>query len=89
MGLLSKVYIRRLGGWWMLQFSYNRLGEKLRENNFFYILQRVDGWVGVMPVLRIVVDGQWRPAIGGRPHCRPPRRRVSPTQFFLTDCDWL
>ena len=20
-GLLSKVYIRRLGGWWMLQFS--------------------------------------------------------------------
>ena len=48
-GLLSKVYIRRLGGWWMLQSSYNRLGEKFHKNNiFFYILQWVDGWVGTM-----------------------------------------
>ena len=49
MVLLSKVYIRRLGGWWMLQSSYNRLGEKFHKNNiFFYILQWVDGWVGTM-----------------------------------------
>ena len=34
-------------------------------NNFFYILQRVDGWVGVMPVLRIVVDG-WMGGYGDR-----------------------
>ena len=42
----------------MLQFSNARLGEKLRENNFFtYCNGWIDGWVGVLPVLRIVVDG--------------------------------
>jgi hypothetical protein len=30
-----------------------------------------------------------RPAIGGRPHRRPPRRRASPAPFFLADCGWL
>jgi hypothetical protein len=28
-------------------------------------------------------------AIGGRPHRRPPRCRVSPDLFFLADCDGL
>ena len=27
-GWLSKSVYKRLGGWWMLQFSYIRLGEK-------------------------------------------------------------
>jgi hypothetical protein len=33
--------------------------------------------------------GRWRPAIGGRPHRRPPRRRASPAPFFLADCGGL
>ena len=48
-GWLSKSVYKRLGGWWMLQFSNARLGEKFYKNNiFFYILQWVDGWVGTM-----------------------------------------
>jgi hypothetical protein len=39
--------------------------------------------------LRRMPRGRWGPAIGGRPHLRPPRRRVSPAQFFLADCDGL
>ena len=40
----------------MLQFSCNRLGEKLKKNNFFtYCNGWMDGWVGVMPVLRIIL----------------------------------
>ena len=27
--------------------------------------------------------------VGGRPHRRPPRRRVSPAPFFLADCGGL
>jgi hypothetical protein len=27
--------------------------------------------------------GRWRPALGGRPRRRPPRRRASPAPFFL------
>jgi hypothetical protein len=30
--------------------------------------------------------GRCRPAIAGRPHRRPPRRRASPAPFFLADC---
>jgi hypothetical protein len=33
--------------------------------------------------------GRWRPAFGGRPHRRPPRRRASPAPFFLADCGGL
>ena len=39
--------------------------------------------------LRRMPRGRWGPAIGGRPHRRPPRRRVSPAPFFLADCDGL
>jgi hypothetical protein len=39
--------------------------------------------------LRRMPRGRWGPAIGGRPHRRPPRRRVSPGPFFLADCDGL
>jgi hypothetical protein len=31
----------------------------------------------------------WKPAIGGRPHRRPPRRLASPVHFFLADCGGL
>ena len=33
--------------------------------------------------------GQWRPALGGRPRRRPPRRRASPAPFFLAGCSRL
>jgi hypothetical protein len=34
-------------------------------------------------------SGRWRPALGGRPRRRPPRRRASPSPFFLADCGRL
>ena len=37
--------------------------------------------------LRRMPCGRWGPAIGGRPHRHPPRRRVSPAPFFLADDD--
>ena len=33
--------------------------------------------------------GRWRPAIGGRPHWRPPRRQSSPVPFSLAYCGGL
>jgi hypothetical protein len=33
--------------------------------------------------------GLWRPALGGHPRRRPPRRRASPVLFFLAYCDGL
>jgi hypothetical protein len=33
--------------------------------------------------------GRWRPALGGRPRRRPPRRRASPAPFFLANCGGL
>jgi hypothetical protein len=33
--------------------------------------------------LRHMPRGRWGAAIGGRPHRRPPQRRVSPAPFFL------
>jgi hypothetical protein len=38
---------------------------------------------GLMP------RSQWRLAIGGHPHRRPPRRRASPAPFFLANCGGL
>jgi hypothetical protein len=47
------------------------------------------GVTGAGAGLRRMPRGRWRPAIGGRPHRRPPRRRASPTPFFLADCGGL
>jgi hypothetical protein len=38
---------------------------------------------------RRMPHGLWRPAIGGRPHRRPPRRWASPAPFFLAYCGGL
>jgi hypothetical protein len=47
------------------------------------------GVAGAGAGLHRMPRGQWRPAIGGRPHRRPPRRRASPAPFFLADCGGL
>ncbi len=47
------------------------------------------GVAGAAAGLRRMPRGRWGPAIGGRPHRRPLRRRVSPAPFFLADCDGL
>jgi hypothetical protein len=47
------------------------------------------GVAGAAAGLRHMQLSQWRPAIGGRPHRRPSRRRVSPVPFFLADCGGL
>jgi hypothetical protein len=47
------------------------------------------GVAGAAAGLRRMQRSRWRPAIGGRPHRRPPRRRVSPAPFFFADCGWL
>ena len=44
------------------------------------------GVTGAAAGLRRMPRSQWLPAIGGHPHQRPPRRRVSPAPFFLDDC---
>jgi hypothetical protein len=44
------------------------------------------GVTGAAAGLRRMPRSRWRPAIGGHPHRRPPRRRVSPAPFFLANC---
>jgi hypothetical protein len=44
------------------------------------------GWLELVRRRRMP-HGRWRPAIGGRPRRRPPRRRASPVPFFLADGD--
>ena len=56
------------------------------ERDFMFASPRV---AGAAAGLRHMPHGRWRPAIGGRPHRRPTRRRVSPAPFFLTDCGRL
>ncbi len=51
-------------------------------------------WGGGLVLVRVVcachaLSVARRPAIGGSPHRRPPRRLASPAPFFLADCVWL